>query len=500
MVTEVQNYEPLYKEALAKIADLQSQLEWLKRQMFGQKSERFVDEPSKEELLPGLDFPPETKEIQMTQIVAHTRKNVKNKESFKIDIPEALPRERIYKDIPEEKKVDPKTGNPLAKIGEEIVEKLAYKPGSYIVKQFVYPKYASKANPLLGVRQAVSEDSIIEGSKFDVSFMAHIVTEKFAYHMPINRIREKLVSANISISDQTLCGLLINIGQKLEPLVTEMKKELFEQKVLFTDDTPIDMIVNGLGKTKQGRMWGYIGNKPGAPPYHLYEFSSSRSEIWPLSYLKGFKGIMHADAYSAYEKLDGYEGISWAACWAHARRKFENSTSMDEKFRVSVLTQMRNLFRYEKVAWLSNPKERLQIRTEKELPIVDNIFSMFKEKIRSSTLLPASELAKAIGYMQIREKNFRVYLSNPDARMDNNTAERGVRKLVIGRKNWLFVGSPRSGKGMANLFSLVQSCRAMKVDPQLYLEDIFRKLPSYPHKNLRELLPGQWNRKFGSGK
>ena len=102
--------------------------------------------------------------------------------------------------------------------------------------------------------------------------------------------------------------------------------------------------------------------------------------------------------------------------------------------------------------------------------------------------------------MLSRENNFRVYLSNPNARMDNNTAERGVRKLVIGRKNWLFVGSPKSGRAMANLLSLVQSCRAMGIDPQAYLEDIFKRLPSYPHKNLSDLLPDQWVKKFSNGK
>jgi transposase len=497
MVTEVQNYEKLYKEALVKITSLQNQLEWFKRQMFGQKSERFVDVPSKEELLPGFDLPQETMEIQTTPIAGHVRKNIKGKDKFKMEIPEDLPRETVYKDIPEKEKTDPNTGLALVKIGEEKTEKLAYRPGSYFVKQFIYPKYAQKNEALFGVKQAVSEDSIIEGSKFDVSFMAHVVTEKFAYHMPVNRIREKLAAQSIMVSDQTISALLINLGQKTEILFSLMKKKLFEQETIFSDDTTVDFIVNGLGRVKTGRMWGYIGNKPGAPPYHLYEFSSNRCEIWPLSFLKEFKGVLHADAYSAYEKLDTKDNITWAACWAHARRKFENSTSMDEVFRISILSQMRNLFRFEKVAWQSPPEERLRVRATKERPIVDKIFDMFKEKIRNNTLLPASDLAKAIGYMQSREKNFRVYLTNAYARMDNNTAERGVRKIVLGRKAWLFFGSPRSGKAMANLFSLVQSCRAMNIDPQAYLEDVFRKLPAYPHKNLQDLLPDQWAKKFG---
>jgi transposase len=508
MVTTVENFEFLYREKVAEngaliseISRLKNQIEWFRRQVFGQKSERFVDIPAECELLPGFELPAQIPEIIATPIPAHTRNVTKSgKDKFKVEIPKDLPRETVYKDIPEEEKIDSKTGITLEKIGEEIVEKLAFRPGSYFVKRFVYPKYASKKNTLLGVRQAASEDCIISGSKFDASFMAHIVTEKFAYHMPVNRIIEKLGVERIVVSGQAFCGLLINLGQKVQPLFEEMKKKLFEQEIIFSDDTPVSLIVNGQGKVKQARMWGYMGNKPGAPPYHLYEFSSDRCEIHPLSFLKEFSGILHADAYSAYEKLDGREDISWAACWAHGRRKFENSTSMDEKFRISVLSEMRNLFRYEKVAWNRRPEERLKIRAEKEKPIVDKIFAMFRDKIRSGALLPASDLAKAIGYMQSREKNFRVYLSNPYARMDNNTAERGVRKLVIGRKNWLFVGSRRSGKAVANLLSLVQSCRAMGVDPQAYLEDIFKRLPSYPHKNLFDLLPDQWIKNFGNKK
>lgn len=505
MVTEVINYETLYKEATSRIAaqaiqitSLQTQLDYLKRQMFGQKSERFIDNPSPDELLPGFEFPEEpVVEVKTTQVPSHERRSLKNKGKFKIELPADLPRETVYKDIPENEKFDPKTGEALVKIGEERTDKLAFRPGSFFIKEFIYPKYALKSNALAGVKQAVSEESIIEGSKFDVSFMAHIATEKFGFHMPVYRLREKLSLHKINITDQTLCGLLINLGQKVEPLVDEMKKALFKQGSLYTDDTPLDMIVNGMGKTKEGRMWGYIGNTPGAPPYHLYEFSSNRCEIWPLSYLKDFKGIIHADAYGAYEKLGAKEGITWAACWAHGRRKFENARSMDEKFRIAILSHMRNLFRYERIAWNMPPEERLRIREEKETPIVDRIFTMFNEITRTSkTLLPSSELAKAIGYMQSREKNFRVYLTNANARIDNNTAERGVRKLVIGRKNWLFVGSHRSGKAMANLMSLVQSCRAMKINPQAYLEDIFKRLPSHPHKNLHELLPDQWNEKF----
>ena len=482
------------------ILNLKEQLEWLKRQVFGQKSERFIDPTSENELLPGLMIPDILPDNIGDMIIPpHKRRKKKGgKNQFKVDIPDDLPRKKEYRDIPELSKFDSKTGETLVKIGEEVIEKLAYLPGSYYVKQLIYPKYASKSNSLYGVVQSTSDDCIIEGSKFDASFMAHIVTEKFAYHMPLNRINEKLNCCKIKISPQTLCGLVINLGHKVQILCDAMKKKLFEQRVIFTDDTSVKLIVNGAGKTKTARVWGYIGGKPNAPPYHLYEFSSDRCEIHPMTYLKNFNGLMHADAYSAYEKIDNSENyeICWAACWAHARRKFENAQSGDQEFRIKILRLIRYLFLFERIALPGDAESRLKIRQEDEKKLVDKIFEMLKNKVKDNSLLPKSSLAEAIGYMLCREKNFRLYLDQPDARMDNNIAENGVRKLVIGRKNWLFVGSKRSGKAMANLLSLVQSCRAMKIDPQKYLEDIFKRLPGHPYKNIAQLLPDIWKKEL----
>ena len=201
--------------------------------------------------------------------------------------------------------------------------------------------------------------------------MAHIATEKFSYHMPLNRVHEKLNYYNIKISAQTLCGLVLNLGHKVQVLCDVIKEKLSEQSVVFTDDTSVKLIVNGAGKTKTARVWGYIGGKPNAPPYHLYEFSSDRCEIHPMTYLKKINGIMHA-----YEKIDNSEDyeISWAACWAHARRKFENAQSGDQEFRIKILRLIRYLFLFERIALAGDSKSRLKIRQEDEKKLVDKIF------------------------------------------------------------------------------------------------------------------------------
>ena len=198
--------------------------------------------------------------------------------------------------------------------------------------------------------------------------------------------------------------------------------------------------------------------------------------------------------YRAYVKLDNNENtnIYWSACWCHGRRYFEEVKALDLALRDNILKKIRYLFMFERIAWLSNSEKRLEIRQKHEKPIVDQIFKALKVKVTDSTLLPKSKLATAIGYMLNYERNFRLYLSDPNIRMENNTAERALRKVVIGRKNWLFFGSRRGGEAAAVMYSLVQTCRVMQINPLEYLTDIFKRLMAHPSNKLHELLPDQW--------
>ena len=152
------------------------------------------------------------------------------------------------------------------------------------------------------------------------------------------------------------------------------------------------------------------------------------------------------------------------------------------------------MFRHERLAWKHSPDVRLAIRTEREKPIVDEIYSILREKVRTSIMPPKEKLTIAVNYLLRYKTNFRLYLADPNISVDNDSAERCMRKVVLGKKNWMFIGSPTAGKSMGVLYSFVQTCRSMKIDPQKYLEDIFRGLQGHPHNNLRELLPDQWQK------
>ena len=478
---------------------LKQTLEWFKRQVFGEKSERFTDLPDKNQLLLGLNLPASESEAEPpakeTTAEAPKRKRGRRTGQHEIVIPDDLPFEEIVHELPEEKRIDPKTGRLMVEFDREVVVKLAYKPSAAYIVRHVYVKYAVPGESLSGVIQAPAPPCVLPGSKLDVSFMAYVVSEKFGFHMPLNRVQERLNLQGVEISRQTLCALVIALGQKILPLYELMRERALAQRVLFVDDTPVNLMVKGAGKTKQARMWIYLGGLPNAPPYHVYEFTEDRCQNHMFDVLENFSGAVHADAYSGNVNLDAdRDDFLWAACWAHGRRKFEPDQKAGDDFAAGILADMRELFMLEREAWERSSEERLLIRAREERPLVDALFEKFRKRIYQGDLTPSSRLAEAIGYMQKHEANFRAYLDDPNLRMDNNPAERALRKVVLGRKNWLYLGSARSGKSAAALISLVQTCRAMKIDPQAYLEDVFTRLLDHPAKRLEEFLPDQWAR------
>ena len=449
---------------------LKEQLAWFKRQIFGPKSERVTDMPGNTPELPGFDFKnAEVEILPKSHIKPHDRKKSKSRKGeFKLEI-----------------------GKNLVCIGYDKSYKLATKPEQHYILRTLRPKYTLKEDSLYGIVQAKADDCIIEGSKFDTSFMAYAVCDKFCYHMPLYRITEKLKYQDIGLCRQSLTSLVIELGLRVQPVVDLMRKELFKQHCLFTDQTSVKFIADRYSKTVSGSIWIYAGNKPNSPPYEIYEFTDDYRQINPIEYLKDFKGIIHADAYKGYVNIDkNNSNINWADCWCHGLRKFEVLGHSD--FRNDILNDVRKLFIHERVAWKKDAQFRIKVRLRREKPIVDRIFKKLKDKLVDPKLLPKSKLCDAIKYMLSYEKNFRYYLDHPDAKMDNNTAERALRKIVLGRKNWMYLGSRRSGKAMANHMTLIQSCRSMDVNPQKYLEFIYRNLMLYPHKNLHELLPDRW--------
>jgi len=278
--------------------------------------------------------------------------------------------------------------------------------------------------------------------------------------------------------------------ESIQILEEVFRQAVFEDNIIFTDDTVIPLQEKGKGKLKKARMWVYVRGGTG-PSLIFYEFSIDRTKKRPLDFLEGYKGYVHADAYSGYDELFRKEEIIEVGCWAHARRKFDESVSSRPKEATEILARIARLYHeVETPCRDMTPDDRKLFRQEHAKPILDQIFARIEE-MRNQTI-PSEPLNQAINYALNQRKALCRYLEDGRLKPDNNTAENAMRPVALGRKNWMFVGSERGGRAAALYMSLVQSCKACNINPWEYFDDMLRRLMSHPVNRLRELLPDQW--------
>jgi transposase len=342
----------------------------------------------------------------------------------------------------------------------------------------------------MGILTAELPESLLPKCRADESLLAEIITKKFADHLPLYRIAEIMERERIKISRKLLSQWVIRTGIALRPLYLEMLKHVLASDNIFIDESPVKLWEKV--KCKEGCMWVVIGGNEANPPYRIYDFRENRCHDNVLDILKDYRGILHSDKYGAYQRLAEKKIIIWSPCWSHIRRKFFEAEAGDPVFRQWVLRKIRYLFMLERVAWARSPEERKRIRQEKETPIIDELIKEVKAKLGDNKILPKSKLREAIGYFCGLIPYLKNYTQHAYARLDNNVAERAVRPLTIGRKNWLFFGSPDGAEAGSILLSLVQTCRGLNINPREYLEDVMRRLMSYPAQKLNELLPDKW--------
>ena len=482
---------------------LRQRIRLLEKALFGPRSERILDDPAAqgefEELLREVDElnrelqDAEDRLQQSRKTVAPKRR--RKRRNLEALVPEDLPEEIVELSVDEDEKLSLITGEPLRKIREERVRKLAVKPAQYYWKVFVFPVLVDPADPGRGVVTPAAPDFAIPGGTFDESFLAKVAVDKCAMHLPLYRQRERLVHQGIEVSRQTLSRLYISAAKVLLPLYLLMKERILAREIIFTDDTPVRLQVRGEGKTVTGRMWVYVGGG-NDPPFRLFEFTRDRRKARPKEFLGDFHGYIHADAYKGYEDLFRRPGIHECACWMHVRRKYVEAEDAPPELREDVLRAIRCLFRYDRFARKhpsSSDELILRVRREKIAPIIDWLFSRTARALAEGDVLPKSAFAGAIGYMHNRGDALRTFLGHPQLMPDNGESERAIRPLAIGRKNWLFAGSESGGDATGILLSLIQSARAVGLDPLTYLEDVLRRINGHPASRLDELLPTeQW--------
>ena len=480
----------------AEISVLKEQLAWLKKQVFGKKSERIIaeDHPTL-----GLDVESHpAPELPETKVKGHKRSR-KGMSYDRFEIPQGLRQEDILIDVPEDERICQETGQPMVFWKNEQSPKLAYRPGEFYVKNFIRPLYKSPSQNSHELVIAPMPGSPIPKCRADVTLLSYILIMKFADHLPLYRIEEIFRRSAINIQRQTLGSWVLKMGELLNPVYELMLEKILRSPRLFTDATGINYLVKGKGSQK-GFMYVYSGGESHiqgkSPPYLVYQFAPDGTHKYPEEYLDRFQGLMHSDAHACYDKTSMRENVTWQPCWAHARRKFVEAGSGPKKVKDQIIDLIRKIFINERQAWQLTREQRGQFRQDKQKKLCDELFELIQEQLHGP-LLPKDKYSQALKYIYGRKKYFLTFLDNPDAVIDNNLSERFMKPLVIGRKNWLFLGKKDSGKPTAAILSLVQTCRHLGINPQKYLQFVLENILDWNSQKLHELLPDVCQNKLG---
>jgi transposase len=327
--------------------------------------------------------------------------------------------------------------------------------------------------------------------------LAHLIVSKCVDHLPLHRMERVYQRQGLFLHRSTLCDWMAACANLLRPLYDLMVRVVMESRALHTDDTTVKMqeLVTHLRRT--ARLWVYLGDA--AHPFTVFDFTINRKRDGPQKFLASYQGYLHADAFSGYDGLylpDPHTAaarIIEVACNARARRKFYEARGSDALRSHQALAYYRQLYELERQAKDFNDEQRLQMRQELSLPILEQFHQWLLGQ--RPEVLPKSPMGEAISYALNNWEALRRYTEAGFLAIDNNVAEREMKRIAIGRKNWLSIGSPRGGQTAAVLFSFTSTCQRLSVEPWHYLRDVLTRLPSHSPEQLRELLPDEWARR-----
>jgi hypothetical protein len=327
----------------------------------------------------------------------------------------------------------------------------------------------------------------IEKGLAGASLLAHVAVSKYADHCPLHRQEVIFRRHGAELSRKTMCGWMRQTADLLAPLYQRLKARALDSKVVQTDDTPVAVLDPELPKTRTGRIWTYVGE--GAT---VYDYTPTRQRAGPEEFLKDYRGYLQADAYGGYDALylKPERGLVELACWAHARRKFYDARSSDLPGATTALAFIGLLYKVERRARDVGRDERLALRQRYAAPVLLE-FRNFLERERAR-VLPKSPQGMAMAYTLSNWAALGRYTEDGDLAIDNNGAERSLRGIAVGRRNWTFFGSDRGGKTAAVLTSFMASCQRLKIDPWAYLCDVLQRIAEHRVDALDELLPANW--------
>ena len=464
------------------IDKLKHQLAGLRRHQFGARSEA-IDQLElaleDEEIARAADRSSDASSVEAT------KGQPKRKPS-----PDNLPRNETMLSAGE---VCTSCGGKLKRPGEDVTEELEYIPGRFIVNRIVRPRMACSCCER--IVQAVLPSRPIERGRPGPGLLAHVLVNKYADHLPLYRQSQIFAREGVDLDRSTLADWVGRSAALLEPLADAIGRHVLRGAAIFADDTPVKMQAPGTGKTKTTRLWTYARDECAwageAPPAAWYRFSTDRKAERPRDHLGDFEGWMHADGYAGFEDLYRAGKIREVACMAHIRRKFVDvQQSQGSAIAEEAIRRIADLYAIEKKARGQPPDERVRIRQTQSKPILDDLEAWLA--VQLPKLSGKTPLAGAIRYAITRIKRLRPYLDHGVLECDNNTAERAMRSIAVGRKNWLFADSEAGGKAAAIAYTLIETAKLNGVDPQAWLTDTLGRIADHKITRLDELLPWRY--------
>jgi transposase len=386
----------------------------------------------------------------------------------------------------------PGCGKALRRLGEDVSEQLDYVPGYFQVIRHIRPKLTCSACDQ--IVQAPAAARPIERGLPTEGLLAQVISAKYADHCPLYRQEGIYRRAGVELPRTLLASWVAQAGTLLDPLVRTLERYVLSASKLHADDTPVPVLEPGRGKTRKGRLWTYVrDDRPCGshdPPAVVYRYSPDRKSKHPQSHLTHFVGILQADGYAGFRAL--YERAAHplleAACWAHVRRKFYDVYMEHRSDKaLEVIQRIGQLYAIERQIRGAVPEARRTARRDYAAPLLQQLHRYLTAM--QADLSAKAPLMGAIHYALTRWAALTGYIDNGQIEIDNNAAERSIRALVLGRRNYLFAGSDGGGETAANLYSLIGTCRLNGIDPHRYLQDVIGRIAEHPINRIAQLLP-----------
>ena len=500
----IANHEAVIADHEAVIIQMQERIDWFKAILFLAKSEKAKRKTNEEQysLFDEIEFVTQLASDEadtnepLCEIAAH-RRGKRGRRPF----PEAIPRVDVLIDIPEEEKICP-CGCHMTRIGEEISEKLDFEPAKFQVTRFIRPKWACTkgckgADDLgPGVKTAAMPPQLIPQGIVSPGLLAWILLSKFADGLPFYRQHNIFNRLGMDISRATMSGWALRAGRTCEPLIDLLRRRLRSGQYINMDETKVQVLGEpGRKNSALSYMWVARGG-PTDRPVVLFHYAPTRSGSEAQHIVGDFQGYLQTDGYSGYNALGNQEGIVHVGCLAHVRRKFMDVVKAGGKktgkanTAQTVINHITSVYTLENQAIKNGllPEAIYHMRQEQIRPILDQIKQLLQ--LRKESTPPKSLLGIAIRYALGQWSRIEAYIEDGRLRPDNNLAENAIRPFAVGRKNWLFSGSPKGAKASAALFSLIETAKACNIDPYHYLLNLFEKLPyAKSEDQLEALLP-----------